>query len=382
MSSEQMSSSSTDSLPDVDLSDTNIVTRYKMAGDIANKALEFAIARCVAGAAVSEICASTDNYIREQCATVFTKNKTMQKGISFPTCVSVNSCLGHFAAVEPVRFTLAEGQMAKIDLGVHIDGYAAVAAHTVVIGREPTEREADVMSACATAVELAKRLIRPGKSNAEVTAIFEKTAKQFACEPMAGVLSHEMTRFVLDGEKCILSRQDPHEHIKDATFTPGTVWAVDMVMSSSSGRAKQLTQFVSVFKRTDRDANLKIKASRSILAEIDRRFPHFPFCVRDLPRDAHAQMGLSHCVRAGLVEKFPILHEMDDSAKVAHFKCTVLVTENGTVPISGLPVDLAGLQEKAQHKLEDEELQQLLAMSVGKKKKKRRAKKKAAAAKN
>ena len=49
------------------------------------------------------------------------------------------------------------------DLGVHIDGYAAVAAHTAIVGGgAPTGRQADVMAAVATAADVIMRMLKPG----------------------------------------------------------------------------------------------------------------------------------------------------------------------------------------------------------------------------
>lgn len=55
-----------------------------------------------------------------------------------PTCVSVDNCICHFSPLRsdpPV--VLRNGQMVKVDLGAHIDGFIATAAHTVVVGASP-----------------------------------------------------------------------------------------------------------------------------------------------------------------------------------------------------------------------------------------------------
>ncbi len=56
-------------------------------------------------------------------------------GIAFPTCISCNHCICHYSplASEPDS-TLSEGDLVKIDLGAHIDGFIAVVAHSFVIG--------------------------------------------------------------------------------------------------------------------------------------------------------------------------------------------------------------------------------------------------------
>jgi methionine aminopeptidase len=63
----------------------------------------------------------------------------MEKGMAFPTCISINEICGHYSPLisdakekEAEIGILKEGDVVKIDLGVHIDGYIALVGHTVV----------------------------------------------------------------------------------------------------------------------------------------------------------------------------------------------------------------------------------------------------------
>ena len=52
-------------------------------------------------------------------------------GIAFPCCISVNNCICHYSPLSHDPDTvLKEGDLAKIDMGAHIDGFIAVVAHT------------------------------------------------------------------------------------------------------------------------------------------------------------------------------------------------------------------------------------------------------------
>ena len=69
------------------------------------------------------------------------------QGIAFPTCLSVNHAICHFSPlVSEADQTLEEGDMVKIDMGAHIDGYIAVVAHTVVVGGGVITGESDIKS--------------------------------------------------------------------------------------------------------------------------------------------------------------------------------------------------------------------------------------------
>lgn len=47
----------------------------------------------------------------------------MEKGIAFPTCISVNNIVGHYSPLKSEDSILKKGDLAKISLGVHIDGF-------------------------------------------------------------------------------------------------------------------------------------------------------------------------------------------------------------------------------------------------------------------
>lgn len=119
--------------------------------------------------------------------------------------------VGHFSpmcADEDVE-ELKAGDVVKIDLGAHVDGYIAVAATTVVVQETPKEKKAALMLAAHYAAECAIRLLKPGNKSSQVSEALEKCAKQFGVNQVQGIVSHEMKRFVIDGEKCIQNKPDP-----------------------------------------------------------------------------------------------------------------------------------------------------------------------------
>lgn len=42
------------------------------------------------------------------------KSKGLERGIAFPTCISVNHIMGHYSPLEDESAQLAEGDMAKM----------------------------------------------------------------------------------------------------------------------------------------------------------------------------------------------------------------------------------------------------------------------------
>lgn len=113
--------------------------------------------------------------------------------MAFPTSVSVNNCVAHFSPLEsdPLSSqTLAKGDVVKLHVGAHIDGFAAVSAETLVVGASASEpvtgRKADVLKAAWTAAEAAMRLVKIGNKNWAVTDAVSKIAANWDCKPVEG----------------------------------------------------------------------------------------------------------------------------------------------------------------------------------------------------
>jgi len=112
------------------------------------ESIKYAISLCKPGTTIYNICVLSDTYIKKCLSNIYTKKKYI-KGLAFPTSVSVNEVCGNNAPfksdlkVEEHEYReLGFGDVVKIDLGVQIQGFAAVVAHTLVV----TEKPEDVVS--------------------------------------------------------------------------------------------------------------------------------------------------------------------------------------------------------------------------------------------
>jgi len=203
-----------------------------------------------------------------------------------------------------------------------------------------------------------------------VTEAIRKVAETYGCKAVEGVLSHQVSRFVMDGFKVIINRTDADHQVDPVTFAEGEAYAIDVVLTTGEGKTREQEEKATVFKRNaSASYSLKLNAARSVYGEIIRRFPALPFTVRAL-EDKRGRLGLLECVKHDLLQPFPVLHEKDGEL-VAQFKITALITTNGTQKVTDtfLP---AVQTEKV---LQDEGLKALLTGST-----KKKAKKPAAAA--
>uniref|UniRef100_A0A7S3RAT8 Peptidase M24 domain-containing protein n=1 Tax=Dunaliella tertiolecta TaxID=3047 RepID=A0A7S3RAT8_DUNTE len=382
-----MSDSEPETSPD--LSNSDVVTKYKAAAEICNKAIAKVLAACQEGAKVVDLCQLGDNTITEEVKGIFAKKK-LEKGVAFPTCVSVNHVVGHYSPPIEDTTTLNANDVVKIDIGVHIDGFTSVQAQTLVVqpAQEPVKgRAADAIQAARTAFDAALRLMRPGHKISEVAKHLNKIAEVYGCQLVEGVMSHEMKQFVIDGNKCVLNRPSPEQKVEDGEFEENEVYAIDIVVSTGEGKTKVLDEKqTTVFKRAlDTAYSLKLKAARAVFSIINRDFPAMPFTTRALVAIAssdkeplgHAQLslGIKDCVSHGLLHAYPVLYEKTGEI-VTQIKGTVLLMPNGSDVITKSPAQAV----ESDKKVEDPELLDLLAAPIKKEKKKANKEKKKAAA--
>lgn len=362
------------------IADDLVVTKYKMGADIANLALKTVIDAAKPGVSVLSLCEKGDAFIAAETGKVFKKEKEIKKGIAFPTCVSVNNCVCHFSPIKSdPDYTLKDGDLVKIDVGVHVDGFISNVAHSFVVGATKdapvTGRKADVIKAAHLCAEAALRLVKPGNQNSQVTEAWNKIAQSFKCMPIEGMLSHQLKQHVIDGEKTIIQNptdQQRKDHEK-AEFEVHEVYAVDVLVSTGEGKARDSGQRTTVYKRDpSKQYGLKMKTSRMFFSEVERRFDAMPFTLRAFEDESKARLGVVECAKHELLQPFSVLHEKEGE-HVAQFKFTVLLMANGPLRIT------SGLFEpelyKSEYEVQDPELKALLQSSASRKAQKKKKKK-------
>lgn len=376
-----------------DLSNSDVCTKYQEASKIVNLALKGLIEQCVPGAKVLDLCKFGATIIDTSASKLYNKKVngvSIEKGVAFPVCVSVNDVICNHSPlgseeVEPLK----AGDIVKLDLGCHIDGYMAVAAHTLIVPEaagsapEVDDEMGNVAVAAYNAMLVAAASIKAGTKNGTVTDVVDKVAKSYGVNAISSVRMHQMKRFVIDGVKEVALKEPTadeleagEEKVDECTFEQAEVYAVDVAMSTGEGKPRPSGVLrTTVFKRNvEANYRLKMKNSRYLLSEVDKKYPTLPFTLASFDDERAAKMGVTECVSHGLLTPYPVLHEQKD-AKVAHFKCTVLLLPSGTSRVTGLDMPEYFKTEKKP----DEDTQKLLdelAEIAAKKAKKKAAKKK------
>lgn len=336
---EQAEAEAEEEEEDTTINNSDVVVRYKKAGAWCNEALQAVIDACKPGAKVWELCKLGDDTINAKLKTMF---KGTDKGIAFPTCVSVNNCVCHNSpgpTDEEKPQELKLGDVVRIDLSVQVDGYCAQVAHTVQVTESgelgDDEKAHRAITAAYNVLNTALRQMRPGMTSYAVTDVIEKAAAHYSVTPADGVLSHNIKRFIVDGFRCIPQKRVAEQIVHDYEFEKAQVWTLDIVMTTGKGKLREEALRPFVYKLAlDSDYTVKMESAKGLTKEIDSRYQTFPFAVRNL-ETKKARLGLNEMVKHGAAVAYPVLFEREAEV-VGQFKITVLITNKKIEPITGL----------------------------------------------
>ncbi|CEP13275.1 hypothetical protein [Parasitella parasitica] len=322
---------------DNSLTNPDVVEKYQLAADIVNGILPLVVAKVDTGISVCDLCQYGDDLMKAHTEKMF---KNSERGIAVPTCVSVNNIVQNFSPLSENDINLKPGDVVKIELGVHVDGYIATAAHTIVVPSNPQEpttgKAADVIAATHYAYETALRMLRPGIKASEITRVITEIAAYFRCQPVEGTFSSPMKRFVLRAGKDIENRfleeliiQDLEKY--DFEIEANQVYQLNVVLTTGDGSVKNTEYKPFVYQRdVNKSYQLKMKSARQAYAEINANHTVFPFATRSLSSNT-ARLGLTSLLEHKLVTAYSAMRTKLNSDLVAQFKGTIMVTAEGPV---------------------------------------------------
>ncbi|MCK4443692.1 MAG: M24 family metallopeptidase, partial [Thermoplasmata archaeon] len=168
---------------------SEIFEKYKLAGRIAGEARNLGIDLAKDGVSVLELVEEAEGLIRKRGAKP-----------AFPTNVAIDSVAAHYTPKSEDRLRLEKGNVVKIDVGVHVDGYIGDTAASVEIS---TRNWTKLIEASETALEIAIDLVKPNAPIRMIGGAIERSIERSGYTPVANLTGHSMERFSLHSGKSV-----------------------------------------------------------------------------------------------------------------------------------------------------------------------------------
>ncbi|EPY53635.1 ribosomal export complex protein Arx1 [Schizosaccharomyces cryophilus OY26] len=368
--------------------DENFISKYQDAGAVVSKAFHKLAPLFVPGASVRELCSLGDQFIEEMVASMY-KSKRYEKGLAEPTSVCVNNCAFNYSPGSETlvnnvdnSYHLQIGDVTKIAMACHIDGYTASLCHTVVVTPPPQPGMgpyigpgADALCAAHFATKAVANMISNVDPSNPVTGprlrkVVEDVAAQFRVHVAPGSRIRRIDRYLVgqitidqleggkntkavvewpapedDADKQEASKDplDPAggllEDLSNWHVMPKEAWLIDISMSSKP--IDHLREHPDL-KPTNyiHDVNvfymLKLKAARALLSEVKEKKSVYPFHIRSLTTERNL-LGLKELVDRHILVPYPVM-VASPSTLIAREELTVIAKPNPSTDLFCLTV--------------------------------------------
>jgi methionyl aminopeptidase len=266
---------------------SEVFESYKRAGKVAKESRELGISLAKEGALVLDLVEEAEDLIRKRGAKP-----------AFPINIAIDSVAAHYTPRSDDRLRLEKGDVVKIDVGVHVEGYIGDTAATVEIR---TKNWSKLIEASEIALGIAIELVKPN----------------------APIRIHNLEKYSLHSGKSV-------PNILDDTTTKtlfGEVLAIEPFATNGAGRVsgKRNGNIYRFVKRGD----AKKARANELLKYVEKEFRTLPFAERWCTDfDKKAQSSIQRLLKKGLITSYPILSDVG-KGMVSQAEHTVIVTENG-----------------------------------------------------
>jgi methionyl aminopeptidase len=279
------------------------------AGKILKQVKEEAVKLIKPGVKLLEVAEFVENRIKELGAEP-----------AFPCNISINSDAAHFTPKQNDERVFKEGDIVKLDIGAHVDGYIADTAVTVDLGDNE-----DLVKAAEEALKNAIEVIHAGVNTAEVSAVIDSTIREFGFKPVINLTGHGLQPYVAHAPPTIYNVRIE----KGVELKEGMVIAIEPFVTNGVGKVAERGE-CEIFSLLAVKP-VRMKPARQLMDEILKKYKTLPFAKRWLSKPS--DIILAKLVKEGVLRAYPVLAEVGRGL-VSQAEHTVVVEEDGAKVIT------------------------------------------------
>ncbi len=285
---------------------------FRKAGRIAAEARKYAVSLVKPGLLYLELAEKVEAKILE-----------LGGRPAFPCNISVNSVAAHHIPAANEVLALKEGDLLKIDLGVHIDG--AIADHAVSVSVGSSAENEKLIEAAEAAVAAAAALAKPGAKVSAIGAAIEKEITSRGFVPIKNLCGHTIEPYTLHAGLSIPN----HKTNSSAVLEDGMALAIEPFATTGRGFVDEGPE--SGVYRIEKNGTVRM--GKEILDFIANEYKTLPFAKRWLLKRFNilkVNLFLREAISKGILHSYAELLETKGS-KVAQAEHTVLIKEKSEI---------------------------------------------------
>jgi methionyl aminopeptidase len=292
--------------------DKEALEKFRLSGKILRESREEMKQFVREDMLVIEVCEKAESLIREKGGKP-----------AFPCNVSINEVAAHYTSPPNDKLKIPEKAVAKVDMGVHVDGYVTDTAFTACFNPEYSSMQITAEQALAAAIEN----IHGDMATSQIGVIIERTIKNRGFKPISNLTGHSVGRYLIHAGTSIPNVMQ----ISFGKVKAGEVYAIEpfVTLPDAAGRVENSPE-VTIF-RLVKAKSVKNSYTKQLLKYIEDNFRTLPFAERWLkgavPEDKHRE-AFKELLKCKAVMGYSVFIEISRKP-VTQAEHTLLIKEDG-----------------------------------------------------
>jgi len=290
--------------------DEDVRKKYHQAGHIARQALNHGLTHIKDGISYLKVVDEIETYIKKRAE------------IAFPVNISTNEIAAHYTPALDDPHVFHQGDVVKIDVGAHVDGYIGDTARTLEV---ETKYHHSLITASEKALQAGLDVIRDNVPVKHIGYTIEKSIKNDNFKPVDNLNGHQLEQYILHAGLSI-----PNVDGKNGgVLATGDAVAIEPFVTTGQGHVKNATHG-NIYQLLPKK-KIHSQRVRENYALIREHFGNLPFAGRWLAEyipPKRIPLILAILQRRRLLTSYKTLVEISGHM-VAQAEHTVIVTNKG-----------------------------------------------------
>ncbi|MBI4154474.1 type II methionyl aminopeptidase [Candidatus Woesearchaeota archaeon] len=236
---------------------------------------------------------------------------------AFPVNLSINEIAAHFTPGIEDPIVFKEGDLVKLDVGVHVEGYIGDNACTIDLGKN-----SELVKASEEALKAALKIVRTGIRLREIGKEIQEAIESFEFSPIRNLCGHQVEEYRQHAGLTIPN----YDNGSDVELEEGMVIAIEPFATNGEGIV--IDGKPSGIFRLRQVKNTRNMEGRKIIKFVEENFKTLPFAKRWLKQ--FSNFSLTSLEREGIIEEYRILVERGKGL-VSQAEKTVLVGDKSKI---------------------------------------------------
>ncbi len=293
--------------------DDAVYDNYKRAGFIAADARDYGVTLLKPGVRLVDVATLIETRITHNGA-----------GLAFPVNIALNTLAAHYSPRHDDILVFKKGDVVKLDVGAHVNGYIADTALTVEL---QTHQYDDMIKASDEALKKVIDVLSSHLPLSEAGKTIENTIKSYGYKPIENLMGHGLGRYELHSG---ISVPNVGALGNKTTLKEGDVVAIEPFATNGAGHViSGEGSNIYLCKDSLKAKFIRDNKTKVLFNKIKTRFGTLPFAQRwchDLfPKD---DLGMKKLSFLGMMKHYPQLLEAK-AGIVTQKEHTVIVREDG-----------------------------------------------------